>query len=130
MANRVKRVATGWEPQLTIAVDSVIARATVMELCEAFFATRAAHPPAAARRNPVRHAGGADLRARPTWRWAWPWHGQPRRACSAGPWASVSFIFAVAPHHPLATGPALLTDEMLRQHRASPWPIPCSAARP
>src|SRR5660397_37913 len=33
VANRVKRVATGWEPQLTIAVDSIISNATVMELC-------------------------------------------------------------------------------------------------
>ena len=38
IANRVKRVATGWEPQLTLAVDSVISRTTVLELCEAFFA--------------------------------------------------------------------------------------------
>ena len=37
IANRVKRVATGWEPQLTIAVDSIIDRSTVMELCESFF---------------------------------------------------------------------------------------------
>src|SRR6059058_5503827 len=29
VANRVKRVATGWEPQLTLAVDSVISRTTV-----------------------------------------------------------------------------------------------------
>src|SRR5664279_3118270 len=38
VANRVKRVATGWEPQLTVAVDSIIDHAMVMELCEAFFA--------------------------------------------------------------------------------------------
>src|SRR5438477_6211144 len=37
IANRVKRVATGWEPQLSIAVDSIIDIATVMELCNAFF---------------------------------------------------------------------------------------------
>ena len=36
VANRVKRVATGWEPQLTVAVDSIISKATVMELCESF----------------------------------------------------------------------------------------------
>ncbi|MGH8034033.1 MAG: LysR family transcriptional regulator, partial [Lysobacterales bacterium] len=30
VANRVKRVATGWEPQLTLAVDSVISCTTVM----------------------------------------------------------------------------------------------------
>ncbi|MCM2341655.1 LysR family transcriptional regulator, partial [Rhodoferax sp.] len=38
VANRVKRVATGWEPQLTLAVDSIIAKATVMELVDSFFA--------------------------------------------------------------------------------------------
>src|SRR5512140_3119843 len=37
VANRVKRVATGWESQLTIAVDSVIASAVMMELVQAFF---------------------------------------------------------------------------------------------
>ena len=30
MANRVKRVATGWETQLTIAVDGIISKATMM----------------------------------------------------------------------------------------------------
>ena len=38
VANRVKRVATGWEPQLTIAVDSIIAKPAVMELCAHFLA--------------------------------------------------------------------------------------------
>ena len=30
VANRVRRVATGWESQLTIALDSLISKATVM----------------------------------------------------------------------------------------------------
>ena len=30
MANRVKRVATGWEPQLTIAADSIIAKPVLL----------------------------------------------------------------------------------------------------
>ena len=38
VANRVKRVATGWEPMLTIAVDSVIARDPLLDLATAFFA--------------------------------------------------------------------------------------------
>ncbi len=37
VANRVRRVATGWESQLTLAVDVVISCGTVMELAEAFF---------------------------------------------------------------------------------------------
>src|SRR5438045_2948965 len=36
VANRVKRVATGWESQFTIAVDTVISCTTVMELSQAF----------------------------------------------------------------------------------------------
>src|SRR5204862_689532 len=44
VANRVKRVATGWETQLTVAVDGVLSRVTVFELCEAFFALRPAGP--------------------------------------------------------------------------------------
>src|SRR6188474_2725818 len=40
VANRVKRVATGWESQLTVAVDGVISRTTVFELCEAFYALK------------------------------------------------------------------------------------------
>ena len=38
VANRVKRVATGWETQLSIAVDGVISRLTVFGLCESFYA--------------------------------------------------------------------------------------------
>src|SRR6478735_8905545 len=38
VANRVKRVATGWETQLTIAVDGVMSRQTLFEMCEAFYA--------------------------------------------------------------------------------------------
>ena len=34
VANRVRRVATGWESELTVAVDDVISRLTVFELVE------------------------------------------------------------------------------------------------
>src|SRR5687767_13496511 len=40
VANRVKRVSTGWESELTIAVDGVISRQTLLELVEAFYALR------------------------------------------------------------------------------------------
>ncbi len=78
VSHRVKRVATGWETQLTIAVDGVISRATVLDLCEAFYAltvvphdgrrhagssaaARTGNPPASAHRGARRHLGGADL---------------------------------------------------------------------
>ena len=81
VANRVKRVATGWETQLTIAVDGVISRTTLLELCESFYACSArwpsdsrgaprsdadagaaGDPPAAAHRGAGRHLGGPDHR--------------------------------------------------------------------
>jgi molybdenum-dependent DNA-binding transcriptional regulator ModE len=95
VANRVKRVATGWETQLTIAVDDVISRATLLELCESFYACSAtlakrgprgaaATPtptPARCRRRPASSCaprcwpapGRLSSPARPTWRSAsWP----------------------------------------------------------
>src|SRR5665811_2137877 len=35
VANRVKRVATGWEPQFTIAVDSIISKACLLYTSDA-----------------------------------------------------------------------------------------------
>lgn len=117
VANRIKRVATGWEPQFTIAVDSIIVRATIMELCESFFAL---NPPTSLKLRGetlsgtlealtsgqadlalgvvVQAGGGSDLQ---------------RESLGA-----VRFVFAVSPHHPLARAPEPLTDADLRQHRA------------
>src|SRR6188472_2283961 len=38
VASRVKRIATGWETQLGVAVDDVVSRSTVLDLCSAFYA--------------------------------------------------------------------------------------------
>ncbi len=117
VANRVKRVATGWEPQLTIAVDGIIHRPTLMELCEAFFALGS--PTRIKLRDEslsgTLHAlvsGQADLAI-----------GVALEAgVSAGlqskPLGLVRFVFAVAPHHPLASMPEPLNDGLITQHRA------------
>ena len=118
IANRVKRVATGWEPQLTLAVDSVISRTTVMELCEAFFAL---DPPT---RLKIREealmgtlealtSGQADLAIGVVLDSAFG-----KSTYSSKPLGNVQFVYAVAPHHPLAQAPQPVTDEMLLQHRA------------
>ena len=121
VANRVKRVATGWEPQLTVAVDSIISRATILELCEAFFALK---PPTRVKLRDetlsgtleALTSGQADLAIGLAME-----HGSGSLA-SAGlhskPLGSVPFIYAVAPHHPLAGAPEPLKDELIRQHRA------------
>lgn len=117
VANRVKRVATGWESQFTLALDSVISHTTVMELCEAFFAL---NPPT--RLKLREEALSGTLQALTS--------GQADMAIgvvmeptnSAGihskPLGQVRFVFAVAPHHPLANAPEPLGDELIQQHRA------------
>ena len=40
VAHRVKRVATGWEPMFTIAVDSLISRKVIFDLCQTFIDRR------------------------------------------------------------------------------------------
>ena len=116
VANRVKRVATGWEPQLTIAVDSIISGTTVQELCESFFAL---NPPTRIRLREetlsgtlaALTSGQADLAL-----------GVAESGNNAGihskALGDVSFVYAVAPHHPLASAPEPLKDELIRQHRA------------
>jgi len=116
VANRVKRVATGWEPQLTIAVDTIISKATVMELCESFYTL---NPPTRIRLRDetlsgtleALTSGQADLAL-----------GVADTSTTAGihgqPLGEVTFVYAVAPHHPLANAPEPLKDELIRQHRA------------
>jgi len=40
VANRVRRIATGWESELTIAIDDAIARRAIFDLMEAVFQLR------------------------------------------------------------------------------------------
>lgn len=117
VAHRVKRVATGWEPQFTIAVDTIISKSTVMELCDAFFAQS---PPTRIRLRDETlsgtleavTSGQADLAIGTT-------HDANNTAdVHIKPLGHVSFIYAVAPHHPLANAPEPLSDSVIQQHRA------------
>ena len=117
VANRVKRIATGWESQLTLSVDSIVSRSTVMELCQAFFAL---NPPT---RLKIREealsgtlealtSGQADLALGVAIEGSLSAGLEPRSnsAVQSKVLGNISFVFAVAPQH-------LLTDSMLLQHR-------------
>jgi DNA-binding transcriptional LysR family regulator len=121
VANRVRRVATGWEPMLTIAMDSVIVRDPMLDLATAFFAL---DPPTrlklrdetllgtieAVTRGEADIAVGAVLDASSL---AFGTMGIRSR-----PLGNLRFVYAVAPHHPLARIDVPLSDAVLRQHRA------------
>lgn len=117
VAHRVQRVATGWEPEFTIAVDSVISRRTVMELCEAFFSLS---PPTRLKLRDETLAGTlealtsgeADLALGVVM----DTHSAP--GLGREPLGSLRFVFAVAPHHPLAAAKEPIADDTLRGHRA------------
>jgi DNA-binding transcriptional LysR family regulator len=121
VARRVQRVATGWEPQLTIAVDSLISKRTMFELSEAFFACgpAGAAPPTRLRiqgetLSGTWHAlldGQADLAI------GGVVEGMAQAGIQAKPLGDVPFVFAVAPHHPLATAPEPLSDMAIQLHR-------------
>ncbi len=117
VAHRVKRVATGWESEFTIAVDSVISGSTLMELAESFYAL------APTTRLRVREevlagtlealvSGRADLAIGVV----------VEPGTTAGilshELGDLRFVYAVAPHHPLAALPQPVNDDVLIKHRA------------
>jgi len=117
VANRVKRVATGWEPQLTLAADSLVARPVIMELACAFFNLE---PPTRLRIRDETLSG--TLEALTSGQADLALGVSPGSGTVAGihsqPMGSVGFVFVVAPHHPLATGDGVLDDDEMRRHRA------------
>ena len=117
LSNRIKRIATGWESELHIALDSLIDRQTVLELCSAFFDLKA----------PTRiklsdetlsgtlHAltmGQADL-AIGTVGDLGQVSGLDHKNLG-----QVEFVFAVPPKHPLALIKKPLSDIQIRGFRA------------
>jgi DNA-binding transcriptional LysR family regulator len=117
VAIRVKRVATGWESQLTIAIDTAISSSTVMELADTFFALA---PTTRLRLRDESLSGTLEALT----------SGQADLALgvilepgnSAGIQSSVlgdiAFVYVVAPHHPLAAAKGPLKDDVLQRHRA------------
>lgn len=117
IASRIKRIATGWEAQLTIAVDTIIAPSAIMELCQAFLET---NPPTRIRIRDealsgtiqTLESGLADLAI-----------GIPDQAQILGkdihhhPIGTVGFVFVVAPHHPLAKLDEPLSPDTIARHR-------------
>lgn len=120
IANRVKRVATGWESQLTIAVDSIVDHLTVMELCDAFFALQA--PTRLRLRDETLTgtlealtSGQADLALGTAGSLGDSGLTTGIHSQVLGP---MRFVFAVAPQHPLAQAEEPLSDTLIGQHRA------------
>lgn len=116
VANRVQRVASGWETQLTIAIDGIVSHGPLFDLIQAFHETS---PPT---RLKIR-----DEVLTGTWEALAAGHADLALGISAGrPGISdihigtlgdVEFVFVVAPFHPLATQTEPLSAAELTAHR-------------
>ena len=131
VANRVRRVASGWETQLAISVDDIISTPTVFDLVQAFCDVRdvrdggsagsADQPPATRLRLRTEVLAGT---------WEALVTGQVDLALGVAgefanpggiellPLGEVAFVYCVAPHHALAAAAGPLLDEQIVHHRA------------
>ncbi|MFT7772897.1 LysR family transcriptional regulator [Roseateles sp.] len=122
VANRVRRIATGWESELTLAVDDAVARRALFDLMEAFYAESidGGGPPPTRLKLRVEVLAGT---------WEALLHGQADVAigvpaqqlpssnihCEVG--GELEFAFCIAPHHPLAAMPDPLSASQIAEHR-------------
>jgi DNA-binding transcriptional LysR family regulator len=115
VAQRVKRVATGWESQLTIALDDVFNPQALLELCQRFYELKA--PTRIRIRSEVLSGTMESLTS-----------GQSDLVIGVGEHSEhthiktkllgkIKFIFVVAPHHPLAQLQQPIADQIIVQHR-------------
>jgi DNA-binding transcriptional LysR family regulator len=116
LAQRVRRIATGWEPMLTIAADAMVSETTLLELVQAFDTLGA---PTRLRLRTETLSGTLDALL----------SGQADLAIGIQPEAQqtvgiehqrlgeVEFVFVVAPSHPLAKAKAPLSAQTIQPHR-------------
>lgn len=134
VANRVHRVATGWETELAIAVDNIVAPAAVFDLIDAFYAL-----PSGVGGDGIPAEGSAPDSGPPTRLrlrdevMAGTWEalvtgqadlaiGVPRPSApvddlQTAPLGRLTMVMAVAPHHPLARETAPLCSDVIARHR-------------
>jgi len=117
LESRVKRVASGYETELTLAVSDVIGVERLFPVLEDFY-----REPCGTEVKLITEvyggswdalaAGRADLSI------GAPGEGPPGGGYSVRAMGLLEFVFAVARHHPLASQPEPLTSQAILQYRA------------
>ncbi|HHJ17552.1 MAG TPA: LysR family transcriptional regulator [Gammaproteobacteria bacterium] len=117
VVRNVKRVATGWEAELRIAIGDLISSTKVLELCEGFYQVA----PDIRLRLSSEVLGGvwdALVSERADLVIGAPGEGPPGGGYALKPLGEVEFVFVVAPGHPLAKAPEPLSQDLIRRYRA------------
>ncbi|CAG0959018.1 HTH-type transcriptional regulator YhaJ [Methylophilaceae bacterium] len=114
---RVKRVATGVETELSIAVSDLFRPEAIYPVLEQFYAQGFG-----TRIRLLREVYGGSWDALITGRAdisvGAPGDGPPGGGYTTKPIGTLEFLFAVAPHHPLAAMAEPLQNDDIRQHRS------------
>jgi len=125
VANRVHRVSTGWETQLTIAADGVVSRLTLLELCDAFYALRppelssGSGPGTRLRLRTEVLAGTVEalLMGQADLAIGLPADTLVPAGIELRPLGEAPFVYVVGARHPLAAVQEPLSDATLREQR-------------
>ena len=119
---RVQRVATGWETELRIAVDTLIPFARIFPLVAAFYeecrARDAAHTRLRFSREVLGGAWDALSEGRADLVLGAPADPPPGGGYRLRVMAEATMIFAIAPGHPLASAPEPLSEAQVASFRA------------
>jgi len=118
---RVQRVATGWESELRIAVDSIVPLARVWPLVGRFYAEcqarDAAHTRLRLSQEVLGGAWDALAEGRVDLVLGAPGDPPPGGGYRSRLMAEVPMVFVVAPRHPLAAAPEPLPEAAILPHR-------------
>ena len=116
VSQRIKRVATGWEAEFNIAVDSIISEQEILDLTADFLTLKAP-----TRIRLLRETLSGTWEALVNGRADLAIGVADQPVSSAGiesaPLGAMPFVFVVAPSHPLAAIDGPITDDLLRPHR-------------
>ncbi len=119
---RVQRVATGWESELRIAVDTIVPLARVWPLVDRFYtecqARDAAHTRLRLSQEVLGGAWDALAEGRVDLVLGAPGDAPPGGGYRTRLMAEVPMVFVVAPRHPLAAAPEPLPEAAILPHRA------------
>lgn len=117
VATRVRRLARGWERSLTIAVDAIVSRLAVIDLCQDFFRL---DPPTRLRLRYESLNGTLDAVTSEQADLAIGVVADASTVPDLGvrQMGNSTFVFVVAPHHVLARAAEPLGDDVIRLHRA------------
>ncbi|WP_455380268.1 LysR family transcriptional regulator [Acidihalobacter prosperus] len=113
----VKRVASGWETELRIAISDLIPVARLYPILNEFYNARHA---TRLRLSEEIFGGNWDalISRRADLVVGAPGDGPPEGGYKVHPLGEVKFVFVVAPHHPLAQAKEPVPESLIRQYRA------------